>query len=195
MILPTLRHAVLNFFQSVGTLLCATLLIAFSSPVIGQVNSEKYRDLFLVGDFGEVCTMCEIIVLCENAGEVPTHESLPAEGDFTLYHLQTRTFWSQISTIWEWFIANFSSESLAQGHDRPVWIYTSANKTWSGPEIVDAWIALEPPLLTFGNKTIDRRDQAWLNADDATPVGYCQRLPLWESLEIISLKSAAGKIP
>ncbi|TDJ42288.1 MAG: hypothetical protein E2O50_06610, partial [Gammaproteobacteria bacterium] len=91
---------------------------------------------------------------------------IPADGDFTLYHLRTRTFWSQITTIWEWFIANFDSESLAQGHDRPVWIYTIADNTWSGPKVIEAWVALEPPLLTFADTAVDRSNQAWLSAAD-----------------------------
>jgi len=181
--------------RSITAQLCAGLLIILFTPAHGQVNNEKYRDYFLVGEFGEVCTMCEIIVLCEKTATVPTYDSIPADGEFTLYHLQTRTFWSQITTIWDWFIANFSAASLAQGHERPVWIYTSSTDAWSGPEIANARIALEPPLLTFGDKRIDRINQAWLAADDASPLGYCQRLPLWESLEIIEQKNDRGGPP
>jgi len=120
---------------------------------------------------------------------------IPADGDFTLYHLRTRTFWSQITTIWEWFIANFDSESLAQGHDRPVWIYTIADNTWSGPKVIEAWVALEPPLLTFADTAVDRSNQAWLSAADGTPIGYCQRLPWWNSLETIAQTSDTEKQP
>jgi hypothetical protein len=30
-----------------------------------QVNSDAYRDYFLIGQFGEVCTLWEAVVLCE----------------------------------------------------------------------------------------------------------------------------------
>ena len=79
------------------------------TPALAQVNNPAYADYFLVGRFGEICTMCEAVVMCE-AGENDTpHDAIPAEGSFKLYYLQTRTFWSQIATIWEWFVANFNS--------------------------------------------------------------------------------------
>jgi len=157
-----------------------------------QVNSEKYQGMFLVGEFGEVCTMCEVIVLCETGDDAPAYEAIPAQGNFTVYHLQTRTFWSQMSTIWEWFIANFSSESLAQGHERPVSIYVINNGLWSAPEPIDAHIALEPPLLTFGDRQIDRTDRAWVVAAGHETIGYCQRLPLWDGLDVIAANSPEG---
>jgi hypothetical protein len=160
-----------------------------------QVNNDQYRDLFLVGEFGEVCTMCEVIVLCEETQTVPSYPGIPENHEFVLYHLKTRTFWSQISTIWEWFSANFSSASLAQGHDRPVWKYTVTLDSWTGPQIVNAWIALEPPLLTFADTAVDRSNQAWLNVANGTSIGYCQRLPLWESLETITQHSNTEKQP
>ncbi len=70
--------------QPPRALLFTSLLIALAHPAFGQVNDEKYQDLFLVGEFGEVCTMCEVIILCENTDTVPSHELIPAEVDFTL---------------------------------------------------------------------------------------------------------------
>ena len=64
-----------------------------------HVNSDAYRDYFLIGQFGEVCTMCEAAVLCEDGSISPTYVGIPAEDDFTLYCIQTRTFWSQVPTI------------------------------------------------------------------------------------------------
>lgn len=167
-------------------LLCAMLLAAVVLPADAQINSEKYRSLFLVGEFGEVCTMCEVIVICEEGDDSMSYGSIPADGSFTLYHLQTRSFWSQISTIWEWFIANFSAEALARGHTRPVWIYRVDVGRWSGPEVVEAHIALEPPVLSFADRSIDRTNRAWSVAGGGASVGYCQRLPLWDSLDVIA---------
>lgn len=162
------------------------LLVCTPLTALSQVNSAKYRDLFLVGEFGEVCTMCEVTVLCETDSVIPTHAKMPATGTFTLYHLRTRSFWSQISTIWEWFVANFNSESLAQGHSRPVDIYRIENGDWSRPVTTAAQISLEPPLLIFGEHSINRANQVWTSAMPQENIGFCQRMPLWDTLEAIT---------
>jgi hypothetical protein len=90
-----------------------TFLSSLAFPAVSQVNNPAYADYLLVGQFGEICTMCEAVVLCKATDRNAPYEDIPEHGSFTIYHLQTRTFWSQIATIWEWFIANFDSDSLA----------------------------------------------------------------------------------
>ena len=140
----------------------------------------------MVGEFGELCTMCEAIILCEQSAETPMHESIPKQGEFTLFYIQTRTFWSQMGTIWEWFIANFDTETLAQGHSRPVWVYTVTQGSWQGPELKEAHMALEPPYITIGDELIMRSNRRLMHKDQVETVGYCQRLPLWNSIEAIN---------
>lgn len=167
-----------------GLALLASLILAV--PAGAQVTVDAYRDYFLYGRFGEVCTMCEVVVLCQ-AGESPPPEDLvPPEGDFTLYHVQKRTFWSQMSTIWEWFVSNVSQDALAaRGHTRPVHVYRVTGGSWSPREIVEARLVLDPGVLEFGDRNIDRVTRAWIGVDtDATP-GFCSRLPLWDALESI----------
>ncbi|WP_101757704.1 hypothetical protein [Oceanicoccus sp. KOV_DT_Chl] len=165
-------------------------LILFAFPVSAQVNDPKYKDYFLMGRFGEVCTMCEIIVLCEHGEVIPNYESIPGSGTFTLYHIQTRTFWSQVSTIWEWFVKNFSEATLAaKGHTRPVYRYVVTENQWAEQEILQARIILEPGRLEFGEHTIDRVEQSWLDNSSGEQLGYCQRLPLWDSLEQINAQT------
>jgi hypothetical protein len=167
-----------------------TALLAFVMvPASAQVNNEKYRGMLLVGEFGELCTMCEAIVLCEATTDPRTLKDVPTTGSFTLYHLQTRTFWSQISTIWEWFIANFDSESLAQGHSRPADIYQVQEGIWNKPSTVEAHLALEPPVINFSAHSVNRVNNQWIRTVDNKPAGYCQRMPLWESLDMISTKT------
>jgi len=164
-----------------------TLLLAvFTLPATAQVNNEKYHGFLLVGEFGELCTMCEAVILCEASNQARSLKKIPTEGSFTLYHIQTRTFWSQIATIWEWFIANFDSESLAQGHGRPVHIYQINEYSWNGPIKNETHLALEPPLISFSNLSIDRHDGRWIRDVDGETAGYCQRMPLWASLDTIT---------
>lgn len=155
---------------------------------------DAYRDYFLVGQFGEVCTMCEVTVLCEAGPELPADDAVPTGGDFTLYHLQTRTFWSQVSTIWEWFISNFRQDELAaRGHTRPVHVYKVQNGIWPSKEIIEGRLILEPGVLEFGAYNIDRTNRAWQNVAMGETVGYCSRLPLWDALEVIEENAPGGE--
>lgn len=155
---------------------------------------DAYQGYFLVGQFGEVCTMCEVTVVCERGTDLPAEEAVPNSGDFTLYHLQTRTFWSQISTIWEWFISNFRQDELAsQGHTRPVHVYRVEDGVWPPMEIVAARLTLDPGVLEFGDHNIDRTNRAWQDAATGETVGYCSRLPLWDALEVIAEQAPGGE--
>ncbi len=143
-----------------------------------QPNTKQWRDLLLYSEFGEFCTMCEAVLLC-GKNESPALDSTQS---VTLYHLQTRTFWSQIATIWEWFVANFDT---LNGHRRPVVIYQIDKGQWSPGRLEELTITVEPALITISSAAIDRKNSHWLNADDLSPKGYCQRLPLWETLDLI----------
>jgi len=166
--------------------LLIVLLLVWSASAQAQVNIDAYRDYFLVGQFGEVCTMCEVTVLCQAGDQPPSDTAIPETGSFTVYHIQTRTFWSQISTIWEWFIANFSADSLAaRGHTRPVHVYSVTDGVWAPQEVIEGRLVLDPGVIEFGEYTINRVSSAW-ESEGGAPSGYCSRLPLWDALEVIS---------
>jgi len=161
-----------------------------------QVNDPRFRDYFLVGQFGEVCTMCEVAVLCQAGDAPPPAEAVTAGGDFTLYMLQTRTFWSQVSTIWDWFISNFTSAPLVGGHERPVTVYTVANGAWSPPTEQSMHISLEPGLLAMADgREVDRVTRRWQRTGTGEPLGYCVRLPLWDTLSVIEARAPRGAQP
>jgi len=167
--------------------LIVVVMLALPFPAASQINDPAYADYFLVGRFGEMCTMCEAIVLCEAGTDRTEYESIPGGKSFTLYHLQTRTFWSQIATIWEWFITNFDPDSLAAaGHSRPVKVYTVTKGLWSAVQTQEAQVSLDPATIAIGEQTIDRVARRWLLGANRQPVGFCQRLPLWASLDIIA---------
>jgi hypothetical protein len=179
-------------FQLLVTLLAAWLAVM---PAAAQVNEKAYANYFLVGQFGEVCTMCEVMVLCQAGAAKPQYPSVPDSGSFTLYHVQKRTFLSQVSTIWEWFIANFNSRKLAAGHRRPVIIHEIADGRWSAPTNGELQISLEPPRLAMSDgREIDRTDRRWRQSAPPAEIGYCQRLPLWDAIDEIARHSTGGTL-
>ena len=171
-----------------ATFLLCTLLGPV--PASAQVNNPAYADYLLVGRFGEICTMCEAIVLCEPDEHRTDADKIPGNGSFSVIHVQTRTFWSQITTIWEWFVVTFDSAALATGgHTRPVHSYDVTDGRWSEGQVITARLTLEPPLIDLGNQAIDRVEGRWLQGPERRPVGFCRRLPLWESLDVIAAKA------
>lgn len=172
------------------------LLLALASTASAQVNDKKYADYFLVGQFGEICTMCEAVVLCETAAAPTGHTAVPGTGSFTLYHLHTRSFWSQVSTIWEWFITNFDSRLVAAGHRRPVTVHVVTDGNWAPPLAAEAQVSLEPGRLTFSDgREIDRTNRRWRRSSPPAELGYCERLPLWDALDAIKAHDTGGRSP
>ena len=187
-----MRTQLTYFYRWLASLAAAPLLIALlgPTPASAQVNNPAYADYLLVGRFGEICTMCEAIVLCETDEHRTNTDEIPASGSFSVYHLQTRTFWSQIATIWEWFVVTFDSEALATGgHDRPVYSYDVTDGRWSERKEITARLTLEPALIDLGDRSIERVEGLWLQGRERRPVGSCRRLPLWESLDVIAAKA------
>lgn len=175
--------------------LAASALLA-SGAAQAQVNDPRFRDYFLVGQFGEVCTMCEVAVLCQAGDAPPPADAVPAGGDFTLYMLHTRTFWSQVSTIWDWFISNFTSAPLVGGHERPVTVFTVVDGAWSPAAERSMHISLEPGLLAMDDgREVDRITRRWQRSGTGEPLGYCARLPLWDTLSVIEARAPRGAKP
>jgi len=175
-----------------GLALLASLVLAL--PARAQVTVDAYRDYFLYGQFGEVCTMCEVVVLCKAGKSPPRADRVPPDGDFTLYHLQKRTFWSQMGTIWEWFVSNIRQDGLAaQGHTRPVHVYRVTSGSWSSKEVIEGRLVLDPGLLEFGDRNIDRISRAWSGINADATLGFCSRLPLWDALDSIEANAMGAE--
>jgi|TARA_B100002003_G_scaffold201446_1_gene193162 hypothetical protein len=162
-----------------------TILILLSLEVSSQ-NSVIQEELLLYSQFGEFCTMCEAVLLCEE-GEEKSYNFIPNTGNFTLYHLRTRTFLSQISTIWEFFIKNFDGYEI-KGHKRPVNIITIDSNQWSKSMTSDAEISIDPGLIYIEDRMINRVNNEWMNNANES-IGFCYRLPLWASIEKIDKKT------
>ncbi len=165
-----------------------------SVALFAQASAQEYNtssNLLLVGQFGELCTMCEAIVLCDDREIKQEYTQIPDDGSFTVYHFHTRTFWSQVFTIWDVFISNFNTSSVEKrGHTRPIDRYDIQNGEWKIPQRIDARLTLDPGVIDLAQTKIDRITREWLDKNNQA-IGTCQRLPLWMSLETIS-KNTSG---
>jgi hypothetical protein len=170
------------------------MLTGMSGPAFAQISGEQYQGLFLVGRFGEICTMCEVVVLCQRGKQAEAEKvAIPESGDFSLYHFQSRTFWSQIATIGEFFIANFSTDMLAaRGHTRPVRAITVTAGEWSTPTTIEGRLILDPAIIELDKLFIDRNNRSWRVSSNADQIGYCHRLPLRDAMATIEQQTSVA---
>ncbi len=143
-----------------------------------EMKSEN-SELLLYSQFGEFCTMCEATLVCIDEKNKINDAFLDHES-YLLIHLETRTFWSQIATIWEFFIRNFDGYQV-KGHSRPAILYSSEMGNWFDIETTTAEISIDPNLIKIKQFVIDRETQDWIDHKEKK-IGSCARLPLWETL-------------
>ena len=160
----------------------ALIFFLLALDIQAQEIKNKKDELLLYSQFGEFCTMCEATIVCSDKSGM-TSESFLDNESYTLIHLETRTFWSQISTIWEFFVRNFEGYEV-KGHSRPVNLYYSQDGKWSKIEVADARISVDPNLIQIKQFVIDRVSREWISQDDQS-LGTCERAPLWKTLEYI----------
>ena len=168
-----------------GPALLATLILAV--PARAQITVDAYRDYFLYGRFGEVCTMCEVIVLCQAGESVPQEDAVPSAGRFhALSPAKAHFLVADVNHLGVVCFQLFRRMQLAaRGHTRPVHVYRVTEGSWSPREIIEGRLVLNPPVFEFGDRNIDRVTRAWSGADASAAPGYCSRLPLWDALESI----------
>lgn len=165
-------------------LLAALLLGAgLAVPATAQQNSASGPDYMLLQSrFGELCTMCEAIVLCERDGE---NGSGSSPVGYTMYHFHTKTFWGQVRTIYEYMI-RWIQPVVSGG--RPVTIAElpvgSARPAEASSSRVMGYLVLEPAVVEIDGRQIDRWSGAWQDRDGRV-IGSCRRLPLRETLQAL----------
>ncbi len=170
--------------------LFALFMLAIMHPSSSRAEDEF---MLLANRFGELCTMCEAIVLCESDKEIlDFNGALPEEmsSSFTLYHFQTKKFWGQIATIWNYF-ARWIDPVVSE--TRPVIVYektTSVNgRVLKAKTIETAKLDLDEAKIVVADRTIDRMTHRWaLSEKEAT--GACVRVPLRDTLVYIEVNGS-----
>lgn len=160
------------------------LMVAMTGLPGGAARAgEQY--LLLMNRFGELCTMCEAVVLCAEGDVSTVQVSGLAErdmGPFTIYHFQTKTFWGQVATIWN-YLKRWVEPIIRE--ERPVQVYRvgAGGVTGADRSLEErmANLSIEPPLLDVGDRRINRETGAW-ETPAGQAAGSCARLPIREGL-------------
>jgi hypothetical protein len=169
-----------------------SLVIAMTTLAGPGARAQEQQYLLLMNRFGELCTMCEAVVLCA-AGDVPPADvadlARPGIGPFTIYHFRTKTFWGQVATIWDYLI-RWVEPVIRE--ERPVRIYRvgADGAAGSGRSLEErmANLSIDPPLLDIGDRRINRQSGAW-ETPRGQAVGSCARLPIREGLGFVTSHS------
>jgi hypothetical protein len=160
------------------------LLLATASPLSKQPLAQEVHSTpdwgdypLLMSQFGELCTMCEAYLKCEADGL-----SNPDSEAFTLYYFQTKTFWGQIATIWDYFAKWFDPVT---SENRPATIYRfQKNSRISEPVPTKTNLSVADSRIDIDNTWIDRDGSTWHNRSGDV-IGTCKRLSIPESMAMI----------
>ena len=140
------------------------LVIAAVTSLAGtKARADEQQYLLLMNRFGEICTMCEAVVLCAD-GDVSavTVADLgsPGTGPFTLYHFQTKTFWGQVATIWS-YLRRWVEPIIRE--ERPVrHLHRRHRRNWGANRSLEermARLSIDPPLIEVGRSPHQPQDQ------------------------------------
>lgn len=132
----------------------------------------------LMSQFGELCTMCEAYLKC-----IPNPTAADAGRNETLYFFQTKTFWGQIATIWDYFAMWFDPVTSEK---RPATIYRIATPDSENAVVpTEAYLSVIEDKIEIDGTWINRESGAWFAADGST-IGKCSRKGIGESMAAIA---------
>lgn len=164
-----------------------SLFMAFSTCV-SQSQAQSVPDNLatpdwgdyplLMSQFGELCTMCEAYLRC-----IPDSSGATSERQETLYYFQTKTFWGQVATIWDYFARWFDPVT---SEERPATIYrvsTPSSEDAVVPTLT--YLSVADAKVEIDGTWVDRNSGEWFTADDSK-IGMCSRKGIGESMAAIA---------
>ena len=132
----------------------------------------------LMSQFGEICTMCVAYLQCQ-----PEQSDESVNEYFALYYFETKTFWGQIATIWDYFAKWFDPVT---SETRPATIYRFSSEVDRNVRIPPtAYLSVADAKIEIDNTWIDRDTTEWYSASDEK-IGSCKRLGIPESTHMVS---------
>ena len=132
----------------------------------------------LMSQFGELCTMCVAYLYC-----TPDTTEDGATSGFMLYHFQTKDFWGQIATIWDYFARWFDPVT---SESRPATIFDGMN-TGGSPTRMDtlAYLDEAESRVDIGGTWIHRDSSVWFDGSGQR-LGTCMRPGIPEAMDFIA---------
>lgn len=152
-------------------------LAAVAAVALLAACTPKPSDLKLAIPVNALCTTCDDFVRCEASGTT--------DGSYQLLHLENKTFWAQIATIWDFLVQAIHERKEDR---RPLAIYASAG----GPAQrgADAVTDLVQHRIAVPDGWIDQVNGEW-HGTDGVVKGQCTLLPLPEGRELVKKLRAA----
>ncbi len=151
---------------------------ASAQEPVSAPESPDWGDYpLLMSQFGELCTMCVAFLYC-----TPDDEPTSDESRFALYYFQTKDFWGQIATIWDYFARTFDPVT---SESRPVTIYLKLDPDSEATvEETEAYLDKVEAIIEVGGTLVDRDTAVWHDASDSA-IGTCVRPSVTQGLQLI----------
>lgn len=164
--------------------LCLFVVVSGGAPPATAQQSDNlstpdWGDYpLLMSQFGELCTMCEAYLRC-----TPTSTVGDTGRQETLYYFETKTFWGQIATIWDYFARWFDPVT---SETRPATIYRISTPNASNAvEPTEPALSVADARIEIDGTWIDRNTGAWFAAGNSE-IGTCSRKGIGESMALVA---------
>ena len=175
--------------RGVRLLVCgATALFLLSAPALSQETADRldapdWGDYpLLMSQFGELCTMCVAYVHCH-----ADQQDRPSDEAQVLYYFQTKDFWGQIQTIWDYYAQWFNPVTA---ESRPATVYAGA-----APRSVEAFLDKKNGIIRIDGTWIDRDNSAWFSDGSDEQIGSCSRPSIQAGMVLAEQMSQADVTP